>query len=220
MVRSGLRLKRQRSLSIINVLIVEDHPIVSLGLATVVSAQDDMFVVGRAAQTHEVFDLLDSESAQLVILPLRFEGESKGLEICREIKAMDEAPWVLMYTSFMSTSDATLAFLSGADSFLTKNRSEANLLETIRATVRGNRVWMSGLDAVSTAKDLDDRINSSVLTKRESEVIGFVLQRFSNAEIAGELCISVTTVKSHVSNSFQKLGLRNRRELFSSDDTP
>lgn len=202
----------------IEVLVVEDHPIVSLGLTTVVSAQEDMSVAGQAARTDDVFEQLSTLTVSLVILPLRFEGENKGLEICREIKAMPRAPKVLMYTSFMSPSDATLAFLSGADSFLTKNQSQASLLETIRSTATGNKVWITGLDSDCTAQDLNDRISSSVLTKRESEVVGFVLQRFSNAEIARELYISVTTVKSHVSNSFQKLGLRNRRELFAHED--
>lgn len=202
----------------IAVLIVEDHPIVSLGLTTVVSAQEDMSVAGQAARTEEVFDQLSTLAVDLVIIPLRFEGENKGLEICREIKAMPRATKVLMYTSFTSPSDATLAFLSGADSFLTKNQSQASLLETIRSTAGGKKVWITGLDSDTTARDLDDRINSSLLTKRESEVVGFVLQRFSNAEIARELYISVTTVKSHVSNAFQKLGLRNRRELFAHED--
>lgn len=195
------------------VLLVEDHPIVRLGLATVIGAQEDLTVVAEAEQAEEALAAVSATSPDLVILPLRLGGESAGLELCREIKSFSPAPHVMMYTSFTSPSDATLAFLSGADSFLTKDSPEHRLLETIRDTVGGNRVWSRNADTDRSARSLKSYVDESSLTAREREVLGFMLQRYSNAEIGKELFISVPTVKTHVSNVLQKLGVSSRRDL-------
>lgn len=104
-------------------------------------------------------------------------------------------------------------FLSGADSFVHKREDSGRLLDTIRSTAEGRRTWLLG-----TYRDemnwLRDAVENSRLTRREREVLGFMLQRFSNAEIAIELTIELPTVKSHVSNILAKLGLQNRDELF------
>ena len=121
-------------------LLVEDHPIVRLGLSTVLNAQDDLEVVAEAASSAEAMTAVHELTPDLVILPLRLGGVNDGLELCREIKSVDVGPRVMMYTSFTSPTDATLAFLSGADSYLTKDHPEGRLLETVRATAAGGRV--------------------------------------------------------------------------------
>lgn len=198
----------------IRVLLVEDHPIVRLGLFTVIDEQDDISVVAEAEGSEEALKVVHDLQPLLVILPLRLSGQFEGLELCREIKSLNDAPHVLMYTSFTSPSDATLAFLSGADSFLTKNQPTTNLLETIRATASGRKVWSAHADASLEAVTLSERMRASLLTSREREVLGFMLQRYTNAEIARQLFIEIPTVKTHVSNVLQKLGLGSRKELF------
>lgn len=196
------------------VLLVEDHPILRLGLATLLNAQEDLTVVAEAASVSETFTALEQQRPDLVVLPLRLEGDSAGLELCREIKSLEDAPSVLMYTSFTGASDATLAFLSGADSYLTKDHPESRLLETVRETARGQRVWRATAEAGASARSIESRVEESSLTSREQEVLGFMLQRFTNAEISRELFISIATVKTHVSNVLQKLGLERRMDLF------
>lgn len=199
----------------VRVLLVEDHPIVRLGLATVVNAQDDLTVVAEAESAAQALSVISAANPSLVILPLRLGGAEGGLELCREIKSLGDAPPVLMYTSFTAPSDATLAFMSGADSFLTKDHPETRLLDTIRATAAGQKVWTASAEAARDARVLDGHVRDSLLTSREKEVLGFMLQRYTNAEIARELFISLPTVKTHVSNVLQKLGIESRKALFS-----
>jgi len=197
-----------------SILIVEDHPIVRLGLSTVLGAQDDLEIVAEAASAVEAMEAVPLLHPRLVILPLRLGGVRDGLELCREIKSMESGPKVMMYTSYTGRTDASLAFLSGADSFLTKDHPEGRLLETVRATAEGQRVWDLHSDTGESARKLEQRVHQSALTVREQEVLGFMLQRYSNSEIARELFISIPTVKTHVSNVLQKLGIESRKELF------
>ncbi|MBS3182418.1 response regulator [Leucobacter manosquensis] len=196
------------------ILLVEDHPIVRLGLATVLGAQDDLEIVADAASAAEALTATARYHPDLVILPLRLGGVRDGLELCREIKSMEDGLKVMMYTSYTGKTDASLAFLSGADSFLTKDHPEGRLLETVRATAQGHRVWDLSADTGESARKLEARVQESSLTLREQEVLGFMLQRYSNSEIARELFVSIPTVKTHVSNVIQKLGIESRKDLF------
>lgn len=198
----------------VRILLVEDHPIVRLGLATLLNAQNDLTVVAETEGVIDALEAIDTHRPGLVILPLRLGGAPAGLELCREITSLDRAPQVFMYTSFSSANDATMAFLSGADSFLTKDHPERRLLETIRATARGRKVWDTTVDTSASALRLGETLQESGLTSREQEVLGFMLQRYTNAEIARELFISLPTVKTHAAHILRKLGLGTRKELF------
>ena len=198
----------------IRVLIVEDHPVVRLGLKTVIDAQPDMEVVGEADAAEDALIAVDDLAPDLVIVPLRLDGEVRGIELCRELKSMTPAPRVLIYTSYNSADDASASFLSGADSFVHKGEDSGRLLDTIRTTVEGRRTWLLGAESGDESDRLRTAVERSGLTEREREVLGFMLQRFSNAEIAKELFIELPTVKTHVSKILAKLGLRSRQELF------
>lgn len=198
----------------IRVLIVEDHPVVRLGLKTVIDAQPDMEVVGEADAAEDALIAVDDLAPDLVIVPLRLDGELRGIELCRELKSMTSAPRVLIYTSYNSADDASASFLSGADSFVHKGEDSGRLLDTIRTTVEGRRTWLLGAESGDESDRLRTAVERSGLTEREREVLGFMLQRFSNAEIAKELFIELPTVKTHVSKILAKLGLRSRQELF------
>lgn len=198
----------------IRILLVDDHPVVRLGLRTVIDAQSDMQIVGEAVTSEQALAMQDEQAPDLIILPLRLEGELKGVELCREAKSSPRAPRVLIYTSYNSREDASSSFLSGADSFVHKGEDTGRLLDTIRSTASGRRVWLLGTESNDQLARLEKIVEDSGLTQREQEVLGFMLQRFTNAEIANELFVEVPTVKTHVSNILSKLGLSSRQELF------
>ncbi|MBB4935027.1 NarL family two-component system response regulator LiaR [Lipingzhangella halophila] len=201
---------------VIEILLVEDHPLVRLGLRTVIDAQPDMRVVGESASADSAVAAAQELTPELVILPLRLEGELRGVELCRELKSARPAVRVLIYTSYNSAEDASASFLSGADSFVYKGEESARLLDTLRATAAGRRTWLLGVETQDQSARLEDAVERSGLTQREREVLGFMLQRFTNAQIANELFIELPTVKTHVRSILAKLGLRSRQELFSS----
>lgn len=195
------------------ILLVEDHPIARLGLMTVIEAQPDMTVVGEAATVADAAASAEALAPALVILALRLEGELHGIELCREIKNLPTAPAVLIYSSFNSSEDVSASFLSGADGFVHKGAEPGRLLSGIRDVRADRPVWVTG-ETVEQSMQLRRAVAGSGLTRREREVLGFMLQHFTNSQIAGELFIELTTVKTHVSSVLRKLGKQSRRDLF------
>lgn len=196
------------------IVLVEDHPAIRLGLRSVLEAQADLKVVAEARSSEEALALVTQYRPDLVVLPLRLEGELRGVELCRELVSLAHAPKVLIYSAYNSPDDASASFLSGAHSFVHKGEETGRLLETIRATLDGRRVWLLGTEPNDSVAQLEQHIEKSRLTSRESEVLGFMLQRFTNAQIANELFIELPTVKTHVRSILSKLGISSRRELF------
>lgn len=196
------------------IVLVEDHPIVRLGLRTALDSQPDLTVAGEAETVAGAVPLTRSLSPDLVILALRIEGELRGIELCREIKNLPAAPAVLVYSSFNRTQDVSASFLSGADSFVFKGASSERLLAGVRDTLAGKRVWVTGTEAERRRSQLKRSIDAAGLTPREHEVLGLMVQHYRNSAIAGELHIELPTVKTHVSNILRKLGLTSRRDLF------
>jgi two-component system response regulator DevR len=196
------------------IMLVEDHPIVRLGIKTVVEAQPDMTVTGEAETIAEAVPLARALAPDLVILALRLEGELRGIEVCREIKNLPQAPAVLVYSSFNRGEDVSASFLAGSDSFVYKGAPSARLLASVRDTLAGQRVWVTGVEPKDQSSRLRRSVEASGLTTREREVLGFMLQRYTNSAIADELYIELPTVKTHVRGILRKLGLSSRRELF------
>jgi NarL family two-component system response regulator LiaR len=198
----------------VRIVLVEDHPIVRLGLKTVLDAQPDMAVVGEAQTPAEAVEITASLRPDLAILALRLQGELCGVEVCREIKNLPDTPAVLIYSAFNSNEAIASCFLSDADGFVYKGAESGRLLSSIRDTYAGRRAWVSGVESKEHSAQLRRAVEESGLTPKEREVLGFMLQRFTNSQIAGELYIELPTVKTHVSSILRKLGLSSRQELF------
>jgi DNA-binding NarL/FixJ family response regulator len=196
----------------VRILLVEDHPIVRLGLRTAIEAEPDMTVAGEAETPEEAVRAVAELRPDLVILALRLEGERSGPEVCRALKARPRPPAVLVYTAFDSAADASASYLAGADGFLHRRTAPDRLLTSIRDTHAGRRVWVPREQVPAGSAPGADP--SAELTAREREVLGLILLRCSNAEIAERLGLRLPTVKSHVRGLLRKLGARSRRELF------
>lgn len=198
----------------LRILVVEDHPIVRLGLTTVINAQSDMTVVAEADTVADAMLHAESLTPDLMILALRLEGMFGGIELCRNVRSLARPPLTLVYTSFNSAADVSSSYLAGADGFLFKGTGTGRLLTSIRQLRDGRPVWITGSETKNQSAELARVVSESGLTPREQEVLGFMLQHFSNQQIADELIIELSTVKTHVRNILQKLNLENRRALF------
>ena len=133
----------------------------------------------------------------------------------RSLKSRSEAPGVVVHTAHNSVEDVFTSQLSGADSFVHKGEVTQKLVEAVKETHAGRRVWLLGEGrrnphppTVPHGED-DPR-----LTRREKEVFHLLLGRYTNAEIAQELSISLQTTKNHVSSVLRKLGVQSRSGLF------
>ncbi|MDX6380069.1 MAG: hypothetical protein QOI57_1093 [Rubrobacteraceae bacterium] len=193
------------------ILLVDDHPTVRFGLKHLLASADE--VVGEAENATDAVWLVQDLRPDLVLLDLRL-GEDSGIEVCREIKALPGAPRVLVFTAHASVEDIAEATLAGADGYLHKGVAGDKILDAVRRTHAGQRVWLLPAENEDEAADrIRETSGEARLTPKEKEVFALVLKRRTNPEIADELYISLYTVKNHVSSILRKLGLKSRREI-------
>jgi DNA-binding NarL/FixJ family response regulator len=196
------------------VLLVEDHPAMRFAVRTLLQRQEDVDVVGEAGNAAEGLRLTRRLKPDLVILDLSLPGEPGGVEACREMKALPDPPRVLVYTAYNSREEIYSCFLCGADSYVHKSEEPTKLVQTIRETHAGKKVWLMGGEVEETASHhLRAAADKASLTSREKEVMSLMVRGYANARIAGELSIALPTVKTHVGNILKKLDLKSRGEL-------
>ncbi|WP_224766247.1 response regulator [Nocardioides campestrisoli] len=204
----------------IRVFLVDDQQMVRAGFRMLVDSQDDMVVVGDAGDGGEALQQLAVTAADVVLMDVRMP-RMDGVEATRRLLARPEAPRVIVLTTFDLDEYAFAAIRAGASAFLLKDATPPDLLGAIRAVHRGDAVV-----APSTTRRLldhfaalpepgsaptDDRL--AALTEREREVLMLVAQGRTNPEIAADLVVAETTVKTHVGRILAKTGSRDRVQL-------
>jgi DNA-binding NarL/FixJ family response regulator len=206
---------------VIRVLIVDDDALVRAGLSMILAGSDDVRVVAEAADGAEVPAAVDAFAPDVVLMDIRMPGVD-GLSATEFLRAREEAPQVIVLTTFEAGDDVVRALRAGAAGFLLKDTPPPEILRAIRLVAAGeamlsptvtrrliSHVADDGLSGRGArARELLDR-----LTDREREVAVAIGQGKSNAEIAAELFMSVATVKAHVSRLLQKLDLDNRVQI-------
>ena len=209
------------STSPIRVLIADDDALVRSALSMMLSGTDDIRVVAEVADGSEVAAAVDAYKPDLVLMDIRMP-RMDGLAATELLRARDDAPAVIVLTTFDADDQVLRALRAGAGGFLLKDTPPVKILEAVRLVAAGEAMLAptvtrqllehladGGADARrASAADLLDR-----LTDREREVAIAVAQGKSNAEIAGELYMSVATVKAHVSRVLTKLELNNRVQI-------
>ncbi len=193
------------------VLLVDDHPTVRFGLKHLLESAGDE-VTGEAGNAADALRLAGELRPDVVLLDLRL-GQDSGIEVCREIKALPDAPRVLVFTAHTGAEDIAGATLAGADGYLHKGVAGEELIGAVGRTHAGSRVWLLPAAEEAAASRIEEVSGQARLTPKEREVFALVLKRRTNAEIAKELYISLYTVKNHVSSILRKLGLKSRREI-------
>ena len=200
----------------IKVLIVDDHAIVRQGLRTLLELMDDISVVGEAANGKIAIDLVSQIHPDVVMMDLMMP-EMDGITATRQICAQNPGIKIIALTSFLEDENIIPAIQAGATSFLLKDVSPTELVDTIRAAYRGEarlhpNVARKLMDQVSShPASLENSLGD--ITDREMEVLRLVAQGMSNKEIASTLVISEKTVKTHISSLLGKLNLNDRTQL-------
>ncbi|WP_200950145.1 MULTISPECIES: response regulator [unclassified Nocardioides] len=205
----------------IRVLIVDDDPLVRSALTLMLGGQADIEVIGEAENGRLGVAMARRERPDVVLMDIRMPVLS-GLEATRELHADPSPPRVIVLTTFDADDHVVGALAAGADGFVLKDTPPPEIVAAIRKVADGEPMLSPSATATlirQVRSDAPDgraeaaQIRVATLTDREREVAVAVGRGLSNADIAGELYLSVPTVKAHVSRLFDKLGATNRVQI-------
>jgi DNA-binding NarL/FixJ family response regulator len=204
----------------IRVLVADDQNIIRAGLTTILNGQPDIEVVGQAADGHEAIALAHRLRPDVCLFDIRMPNLD-GVEATRRLAGPDvqDPMAVVVITTFDTDEHVTDALRAGAKGFLLKDAGPDLLVHAIRAAAEGDALIAPSVTARLLARLADaapanhPRQPIAPLTEREEEVAVNVAQGRSNAEIAAELYISMSTVKFHIASLMSKIGARNRVEI-------
>ena len=203
------------------VLVVDDEALLRTAFTSLIEAEDDLRVVGEAADGKQAVELSARLSPDVVVMDVRMPGMD-GIEATRRITAVGtpSALRVLILTTFDLDEYVFDALRAGASGFALKNRPVEELLRAIRVVAAGEALLAPSVTRRLIAhfshrdrRPAEGRADIDLLTEREREVLALVAQGLSNTEITDRLHVSLPTVKTHVSRILSKLGARDRTQL-------
>lgn len=191
----------------LRLLIVDDHPVVRSGVAGLLDLEDDLEIVGEAADGEAAVRMVGELAPDVVLMDLRMPGLD-GVSATRQIRADRPATQVLILTTYDTDSEIVRAVEAGATGYLLKDTPRAELVDGVRRAARGETVL-----AGSVAAKLMSQVRrpaTEALTAREIEVLQLVSVGMSNVQIGKTLFIGEATVKTHLIRTFNKLEVSDR----------
>jgi DNA-binding NarL/FixJ family response regulator len=207
---------------VIRVVLADDQALLRAGIRALLDAEDDIEVVGEAADGREAVEVVRATAPDVVLMDIRMPG-TDGLEATRQITSDERlaATRVVVLTTFDLDEYVFEAVRIGASGFLVKDTAPAELLRGVRAVAAGDALLSPGVTRRLIGEFATRSRPSSVpagrrieeLTQREREVVALVGLGLSNDEIADRLVLSPATAKTHVSRAMVKLQVRDRAQL-------
>ncbi len=192
------------------VILVDDHPLVRKGLASVLSLESDIELVGEAGNTKEAMELIDRQKPDLALVDLRL-GKEDGLGIIERYKNNSRDCNFIVLTSSAHEEDFRKAEEVGANGYVLKEALPEELIYAVRLVSRGRKYYDPGImDAMMKASSDEGIVEE--LTQREREVLMVLGQGLCNKDIAKKLFVTEYTVKKHVSQILAKLELTDRTQ--------
>ncbi|MEU8331973.1 response regulator transcription factor [Micromonospora sp. NPDC048839] len=203
----------------IRVVIVDDDPLVRGMLTLMLDGADGIVVVGEAADGATAITAVDRHTPDVVLMDIRMPGVN-GITATQRLRRRHRPPEIIVLTTFDTDEHVVRALRAGASGFLLKDTPPEQISQAVRAVAAGNPMLSPGVTrrlmqrvASGAASQERARERLALLTPRERDVVLAIAQGRANAEIAGELLMSVTTVKAHVSHILTKLDLDNRTQI-------
>ncbi|MFJ5305265.1 response regulator [Streptomyces sp. NPDC088350] len=199
----------------ISVFLLDDHEVVRRGVHEMLSVEDDIEVVGEAGTAADALVRIPAVRPDVAILDVRLPDGS-GVEVCREIRALDDSVKCLMLTSFADDEALFDAIMAGASGYVLKAIRGNELLSAVRDVAAGKSL----LDPVATARVLerlrnggarqDDKFDA--LTDQERRILDLIGEGLTNRAIGERLHLAEKTIKNYVSSLLSKLGMERRSQ--------
>jgi DNA-binding NarL/FixJ family response regulator len=194
----------------IRVAHADDHRVVRLGLEQLLATFDDVEIVGSATGGEAAVALCREQRPDVLFLDLQMP-DVDGIEVTRRVTADSPATHVIVFTSFSDRDGIVRALDAGAVGYLLKDAEPEEIHAAIRAASRGEAP-ITPRAAAALLAHRRERPGSVDLTKREREVLVLVVEGLANKQIARRLGISEKTVKGHLTNLFQRIGVADRTQ--------
>lgn len=188
------------------ILIVDDHPIMRIGIAAIINAREDMSVVAQAGTGEEAIALYEEHLPDVTLMDLRLPGIS-GVDAIRTIRHQHPKACFVVLTTYEGDEDIYQALEAGARAYIIKGMPHDALVDALRKVHAGGRFLPSPV-----SRALASRTPDADLSSREREVLGLLARGESNKEIAGHLGITEATVKCHVSVILMRLQVTDRTQ--------
>lgn len=201
-------------MEVIKILIVDDHPVVREGISAMLKREPDFKIIGEASNGREAIDRARELEPDVVLMDLRMP-EIDGVEAITRIKAEKPEIKFIILTTYSDDEYIFKGIAAGARAYLLKDAPREELFRAIRTVSRGESL----IQPVVASKVLDklaelSKITTSpeALSGREIEVLNLMAKGVSNKDIADQLSITQSTVKTHITSIFQKLNVTTRTE--------
>lgn len=190
----------------IRVLIVDDHPVVRAGLASLLRKETVLKVVGSAHSAEEALSMLERSTIDLMLLDLRMPKIS-GIDMLHLLKSRPDAPAVVILSSYEYEDEIYRAVKAGARGYLSKNASRAEIVCAVSTVSAGGKYFPEAI-----AARIAEHESHSSLSPREVEILEMVAKGLTNKEIGQALQISPYTVRNHINHICAKLNVGDRTE--------
>jgi two-component system nitrate/nitrite response regulator NarL len=204
----------------VRIVLADDHPIFRDGLRKLLEAEDGFQVIGEAGDGKEAVDIVRRLKPDILLLDLSMPSRS-GLEALRDLESLCHVVRTIVLTVAIDRKEIVEALQLGARGIVLKESATQVLLKSVRS-VMADQYWVGrgsvasivqALRELTPSKSEAARTKKFGLTPREMEIIGAIVEGCANKEIAAKCQISEETVKHHLTNIFDKLGVSNRLEL-------
>jgi DNA-binding NarL/FixJ family response regulator len=207
----GARPARAGGPGVIRVALVDDHHLIREGLRLVLQGDPGFEIVGEASDHGSALDLVSSQAPDVLLLDLTFP-EGDALPLLRALRARQPDLRVIVLTMHSDPETVRQALAAGAAGYMVKGAQSAELIEAIRAVARGDRYLHSSV----TNTVIEDSVRwfeAGAMSGREREVLSLLASGHSPAQIARSLGISIHTVRRHLANVSDKLGVKGMNAL-------
>jgi two-component system, NarL family, response regulator NreC len=202
----------------VQVLLVDDHALVRQGLRFILESDEEIEVVGEAADGRSAAEMAERLHPDVVVLDLSLP-EMNGIEATRQITKNREGPNVLVLTMHSDDVSVRQSLKAGARGYLLKDSDDVDLLNAVKAVGRGksffspvvSKVLLTAYRGDGAGQAVED--NLALLTDRECDVLRLIAQGKRNREIASDLAVSVNTIETHRKHIMEKLDLHNTAEI-------